>query len=406
METEIFRNTPGNAGNIISSGGLVAVPTETVYGLAGNGLDEAAVEKIYEVKGRPSVKPLSLMVSGKKEIDRYCFPVPEAAEYLADRFWPGPLTIVLTARDSVPEIVRAGGPTVGLRCPANDLTLAAIREAGVPFAAPSANPSGMPSPKNAETVLDYFDGQIDAVIDGGECLLGRESTLIDMSSVPYRILRAGALSSDEIADALAERIKIVGITGPSGCGKTSALEAIEESTDSEKWLVIDCDRLYHDLLDSSELMNSELISAFPGAEENGKADRKKLSNLVFSDAGLLERLNKITHRHITDEIRRRLREFAMSGGRYAVLDASELLGSPAEGLCCATVAVLAPKEMRLTRIAARDGISREDAIRRIRAQHDDDYYRLHASYTVENSADIDSFKNKIIDIIKGVTENA
>jgi L-threonylcarbamoyladenylate synthase len=167
MNTKRITTELDEAAALLREGKLVAVPTETVYGLAGNGLDVDAVEQIYEVKGRPAVKPLSLMVSGKESIAVVCSDVPPAANELAERFWPGPLTIVLKAKPLVPEIVRAGGSTVGLRCPDHPATLETLRLAGVPFAAPSANSSGAPSPKTADEVLRYFDGRIAAVIDGG-----------------------------------------------------------------------------------------------------------------------------------------------------------------------------------------------------------------------------------------------
>ena len=249
--TKLIKEDISLAVDIIKSGGLVGVPTETVYGLAGNGLDKAAVERIYEVKGRPAIKPLALMVPGKAAMECYCENIPKSAYDLADKFWPGPLTIVLKAKNIVPEIVRAGGETVGLRCPDHPMTLGLLEKSGLPFAAPSANPSDRPSPKNAAQVMDYFDGVIDAVIDGGDCGIGRESTLIDMSRKPYRILRQGALSEIEIADALVESMNIVGITGPTGCGKTTALNVLGDFGA----LVLDCDAVYHELLEK----NAELI---------------------------------------------------------------------------------------------------------------------------------------------------
>ena len=193
MNTQIITTQLSAAAEILRHGGLVAVPTETVYGLAANGMDPAAVARIYQVKGRPEAKPLSLMVRDASAMARCCVDVPQAAYALADRFWPGPLTIVLRAGDAVPELVRAGGETVGLRCPDHPVTLELLRLAGTPLAAPSANPSGEPSPGTADEVLRYFNGRIDAVIDGGACALGRESTVADLSQTPYRILRVGAL---------------------------------------------------------------------------------------------------------------------------------------------------------------------------------------------------------------------
>ena len=183
-------------------GGLVAVPTETVYGLAANGLDADAVARIYEAKGRPSLKPLSLLVPGLDAAESFCADIPEQARALAGRFWPGPLTMVLKRRGNVPDIVTAGGGTIGIRCPDHPLTLELMRLAGVPLAAPSANLSDMPSPKCAAEVLSYFNGVIDCVVDGGACALGVESTIIDLSSEPFKILRKGALEEADIWKAI------------------------------------------------------------------------------------------------------------------------------------------------------------------------------------------------------------
>ena len=204
METLLLTENMEKAAERIRQGSLVAVPTETVYGLAGNGLDEKAVAEIYEVKGRPAVKPLSLMVPDESAMERYCEEVPEQAHALAKRFWPGPLTIVMKAKNFIPSLVLAGGETVGLRCPDHPKTLELLRLCDLPLAAPSANPSGAESPKTAQQVLNYFDGKIGAVIDGGPCGIGRESTLIDLSRRPFRILREGALSTETIRAALAE----------------------------------------------------------------------------------------------------------------------------------------------------------------------------------------------------------
>ena len=325
MDTRLITTDISAAAEIIRGGGLVAVPTETVYGLAGNGLDERAVHGIYEVKGRPAVKPLSLMVPDESAMEKYCDDVPPQAHRLADKFWPGPLTIVLKAKDAVPKLVRAGGATVGLRCPDHPLTLEALRLAGVPFAAPSANPSGAESPKTAAKVMEYFAGKIPAVIDGGECGIGRESTLIDMSAAPYRILRAGALDADTIADALAEGIRVVGITGGTGSGKTTALDVLR----GFGAMVIDCDALYHELLRGSADMIAEIDKYFPGAVTDGAVDTKALGAVVFTDEEALRDLNLITHKYINLEISRRLREWAMAGGTLAALDAIELFSSGA-----------------------------------------------------------------------------
>lgn len=387
METKRITDNIADAAEIIRNGGLAAVPTETVYGLAGNGLDETAVQEIYEVKGRPAIKPLSLMVPDESAMERYCLEVPAQAHALARRFWPGPLTIVLKAKKEIPSIVLAGGTTVGLRCPDHPLTLELLRACGLPLAAPSANPSGEESPKTAEQVFAYFDGKIDAVIDGGPCGIGRESTLIDMSRTPYRILRAGALAEESIADALVENLTLIGITGPSGSGKTTALRELE----AMGALVLDCDALYHELLDHDAALLTELDAAFPGAVRENKLDRKTLAGLVFSDPEKLLLLNRISHRFVSREVEQRLRRFAMGGGSVAAVDAVELISAGLSERCDATLGILSDRETRVRRIMKRDDISREAAERRVDAQKPDRYYEENCTHILLNNADADRF---------------
>ena len=390
METKIFHNAADEAAEIIKTGGLVAVPTETVYGLAGNGLDEEAVKQIYEVKGRPQVKPLSLMVPGAEAMEQYCEDVPDGARLLAQRFWPGPLTIVLKAKDHIPTIVLAGGDTVGLRCPDHPMTLELLKKAGVPFAAPSANPSGEESPKTAQKVQDYFAGKIGGIIDGGECGIGLESTIISMAQKPYRILRQGALTEKEIASALAEGLTILGITGGTGCGKTTALRTLEELGA----LIIDCDAVYHGLLVEKKEMLAEIDSAFPGVVSGGVLDRKALGAVVFSEAEALARLNGITHKYVGLEVDRLLENWAMAGGRLAAIDAIELFGGNLAGRCKATFAVLADRDKRIERIMARDGITREYAALRVDAQKPDSYFAEKCDYILKNNSTEEEFREK------------
>ena len=190
------------AARLISEGKLVAVPTETVYGLSADGLCESAVEDIYEVKGRPETKPISLLVSDMSTVEDFCDNIPKGAYILAEKFWPGPLTMILHKKSIVPDIVTAGGSTVGVRCPNHPLTLELLKVCGKPLATPSANISGMASPKSANDVIYYFDGKIPCVIDGGECSVGIESTIVDMTVSPPKILRQGGLSKKDIETAL------------------------------------------------------------------------------------------------------------------------------------------------------------------------------------------------------------
>ena len=195
------------AAEVILRGGLVAVPTDTIYGLAANGLDSDAVAKIYEVKGRPLIKPLILLIPDLAAAETFCAGIPSNARKLAETFWPGALSLVLPHTDIVPDIVTAGGKTVGVRCPDHPKALELLRLSGVPLAAPSANISDMPSPKCSEEVLAYFDGKIDCVIDGGISALSFESTIVDFTEDPFKVLRQGALPEEEIRRALRAGIR-------------------------------------------------------------------------------------------------------------------------------------------------------------------------------------------------------
>ena len=194
------------AADIIKNGGLVAIPTETVYGLGANGLDEAAVAKIFEVKGRPQDNPLILHISGPEQIELFCHHIPQAAYDLADAFWPGPLTMVLPARSNVPKRTTAGLSTVAVRCPDSDVTREIIRLSDVPIAAPSANISGKPSTTTAQHVLHDHDGKIEAIVDGGPCRVGVESTIVDLTEERPRLLRPGGVTPEQLLAVLGDLV--------------------------------------------------------------------------------------------------------------------------------------------------------------------------------------------------------
>ncbi len=198
--------TPEIAAEILRNGGLVAIPTETVYGLGADGLNEEAVAKIFEAKGRPQDNPLILHISTPSEMERFCHSIPKAAYDLAEAFWPGPLTIVLPARDVVPKRTTGGLSTVAVRCPDNAVTRQIIRLAGVPIAAPSANISGKPSTTTAEHVLHDHQGKIDAVVDGGPCRVGVESTIVDLTEQRPRLLRPGGITPEQLMDVLGDLV--------------------------------------------------------------------------------------------------------------------------------------------------------------------------------------------------------
>lgn len=205
--TEILAPAEYNrAASMLAEGKLVAVPTETVYGLASNAMLELSVQANYEAKGRPETKPLNVLVDGMDMVEQVCKEIPADTYKLAEAFWPGPLTMILRGRGTLPSIVPAGGATQGVRCPDHPDTLAVIKALGKPLACPSANLSGHSSPKSAGDVLSQLAGRIDAVLDGGLCSVGVESTILDLTVTPYRILRQGGLSKADIEAVLGTEV--------------------------------------------------------------------------------------------------------------------------------------------------------------------------------------------------------
>ena len=521
-------NTAKTAADILLAGGLVAIPTETVYGLAANGLDPEAVAKIFIAKGRPQDNPLILHVSEAKEMERFCHSIPESAYRLAEAFWPGPLTMVLPARDCVPKCTTAGLPTVAIRCPDNDITRKIIALAGVPLAAPSANLSGKPSTTTAAHVHHDHNGRIDAIVDGGPCRVGVESTIVDLSEGTPRLLRPGGITPEQLKEILGELIVdkavsssvekdavvkapgmkyrhyapdcrvvivdgdllaakdyikkhfapgnrvlcfeeeldifapfaplaygkgsdmdtltaglfaalrelddpsigtvfarcpkgsgkalavqnrlekaagfqrinprkqhfILGITGGTGCGKSTLLDVISQLGGT----VIDCDKVYHQLLKTDTAMLSAIENRFPGVVINGVLDRKKLGKVVFSNENSLRDLNAITHMAVKEKVLRLL----PSQPSLVAIDAIGLFEGDLAPLCDLTVAVTAPEEMRVRRLIERDGISEEYARSRICAQKTDAEFIRLCNFTLENNETMEAFREKCLAFLWGL----
>lgn len=206
METEILdggsKKDIEKAAEILKKGGLVAIPTETVYGLAANALNPTAVAKIFKAKGRPMDNPLIVHISRFEEIYRLVKYVPHKAKELADRYWPGPMTIILPKSDLIPDEVSAGLPTVAVRMPSHPVARAIIEKSGLPLAAPSANSSGLPSPTTARHVMDDMCGKIEAVVDGGACDVGIESTVVTLATDVPRLLRPGGITHEQLEEVL------------------------------------------------------------------------------------------------------------------------------------------------------------------------------------------------------------
>ncbi|MDF2522504.1 MAG: threonylcarbamoyl-AMP synthase [Clostridiales bacterium] len=210
MKTEIIKLNKSNiemdklryAANVLRDGGLVAFPTETVYGLGANALNPSAVQNIFSAKGRPSDNPLIVHISDLKALSQLVSFVPTNAHKVMEHFWPGPITLVMEKSSLVPNIITAGLNTVAIRMPSHPIAIALIREAGLPIAAPSANTSGKPSPTNASHVIEDLLGKVDVIIDGGSTEVGVESTVLDLSDKMPLILRPGGVTLEQLSEVL------------------------------------------------------------------------------------------------------------------------------------------------------------------------------------------------------------
>jgi L-threonylcarbamoyladenylate synthase len=201
---ELFQKAVLRAAELLRAGEIVALPTETVYGLAANALDEKAVAKIFEIKGRPANNPIIVHIASIEMVKSCVKNFPALAEKLAGSFWPGPLTIVLPRAKKIPDIVTAGGATVGIRWPSHPFIQAVIRECNFPLAAPSANLSNQISPTNAEHVRKSLSGKIPLIVDGGQSQVGIESTVLDLTASPPQILRPGMIHAESLAAVCGE----------------------------------------------------------------------------------------------------------------------------------------------------------------------------------------------------------
>lgn len=221
-DTENQRDEIEKAAAFIRAGEVVAMPTETVYGLAANAFDPKAVEKIFEAKGRPQDNPLIVHIADAEEIYKIAEDVPQTAIALFEKFAPGPLTVILKKKDVIPDAVSAGLPTVAIRQPSHPVAQALIRAAGVPLAAPSANISGFPSPTNAIDVYDDMNGRISAILDGGSCDFGIESTVVTLAADPPRLLRPGVITVEELQSVLGDVDVDEAVLNPLKKGETAA----------------------------------------------------------------------------------------------------------------------------------------------------------------------------------------
>lgn len=521
-----LNHTLSRCGALIREGELVAFPTETVYGLGANALDSAAVEKIFKVKNRPANNPLIAHISDFSMLDGLVREFPEELKPLTDRFWPGPMTLVLPKTERVPEVVSAGLDTIAIRCPAHPIALGLIAAAGVPIVAPSANLSGRPSPTCFEHCKEDLTEKVAAIIDGGNCEIGLESTVIlPLGEKKLKILRPGGITPDMLQeagysveidsavlapvkegqkvaspgmlhrhyapkspltildghpDAVCKEMKrreksgvwmlvfdeyldqfenalsfgsekdprsqsqalfkalrtfdtlpckeiyammpssegeglalcnrllraasfriikigqLLGLTGFSGSGKTTLSKLFEQ----KGYLVIDCDRLVHEEVYRDPSVLSEIAKAFgQDCIKDGNLDRAALRKKTMGDPAETARLNKTVLPLISAYIEKILDE---NKERDILLDAPTLFESGLNVRCDKIISILAPKETLLTRIIARDHISREDALRRLSSQKSEEYYREKSDFTLFNDGSEEEFAQKAIALFEAL----
>jgi L-threonylcarbamoyladenylate synthase len=243
MNTLLLKNNEHDiktAGDILSHGGIVAIPTETVYGLAANALDNSAVLKVFAAKGRPADNPLIVHITQFSQLDALVSEIPPFAYALAEAFWPGPLTMIMKKSSIIPDAVSAGLDTVAVRMPSHPVARAVIDAAGVPLAAPSANLSGKPSPVTAQHCIDDLTGRADAIIDGGPCAVGVESTVITLVTDPPRLLRPGGVTLQQLRDVLGDVAvddAVLGQVAPGAKVSSPGMKYKHYSPDAEVYIV-------------------------------------------------------------------------------------------------------------------------------------------------------------------------
>ena len=242
--------------DVIRNGDLVAFPTETVYGLGANALDEKSVSKIFTIKGRPQDNPLIVHVASIKEVKPLVIDIPYVFELLARKYWPGPLTLIMKKSDIIPDNVTAGLKTVAIRMPAHPAALSLIQAFGSPIAAPSANPSGRPSPTKASHVLHDISGKIPYILDGGDCEVGIESTVLDISESIPKILRPGFVTYEELKELL-------------GCVDSAGTLKAVEAVNAETIKIAEAENIKTKEVENSKTKEAENEETAKKAEETG-----------------------------------------------------------------------------------------------------------------------------------------
>lgn len=294
------------AASFVKEGGVVGMPTETVYGLAANALDTEAVKKIFEAKGRPSDNPLIVHIADFEDIEKFGLvkEVPEVAKLLAEKFWPGPLTIIMPKSDNVPEITTGGLDTVAVRLPQDVNARRLIKASGCPLAAPSANISGSPSPTTANHVYSDMQGKIPAIIDGGECEVGLESTVVSVKDDIITVLRPGGVTVEDLLSVYAKVEVCDAVLNKLKEGETALSPGMKYKHYSPKarvCLVKSSDKAFYDFINqqnSAETIalcykEDEEFVRIPSILMGSKADLEAQAHNLFADLRLIDACDNV-----------------------------------------------------------------------------------------------------------------
>ncbi len=388
----IDRNAIAHCAEIIRRGGLVVFPTETVYGIACRGDDEAAIKSLFEAKDRPFDKPLLAHLYDISQADEIAY-LSNAEKRLIKKHTPGPLTVIAHKKPCVPDIMTSGGDTVGLRFPSDPIGLEFMRACGCVLAATSANVSGEAAGVTGEQAAKELFGRVDAIIDTGRSEIGVPSTIVSLAD-GGRILREGAISGETILHELAMPT-LIGVCGRSGSGKSTFCRELQKSG----YAVIDTDEVYHSLIaDRGSECTKAICARFGnGILSNGVIDRSKLRQIVFADENALHDLNTISHRYVLSEVEYMINEHI--GEKLIFADVPLLFESGFDKRCDLTVCVWADDDICTERICARDGISVAAAKERLSKQKD---FRSKCDFVIDNHQDINMLRQKVNEFLNEV----
>lgn len=289
-----------SAAELLKNGGVVAIPTETVYGLAASAFDEAAIKKVFTAKGRPQDNPLIVHIANMEQLKESATDIPEKAYLCAEKFWPGPFTMVLKKTGKTAECVSAGMDTVAVRMPENKVALEIIKKSGLPLAAPSANTSGRPSPTSAAHVKADLDGKIDAIVFSDDCAVGVESTVITFATNPPRLLRPGAVTIEQLSEIIPDIIVDKAVLSELQKGEKASSPGMKYkhyAPKTESYLLEGSSQKFADFVNSKEAcaaicfkedMEKITVAKICYGDE---ADESSLAHSVFSALREVDKLN-------------------------------------------------------------------------------------------------------------------